>query len=87
MHFYKGQGSQCFFELCQLCGLCPSYSTSSTGVKAAKEHVNKYCGYSSIQFLLLKLVAAGLAGGSTGCVYMCLDKLEISFSNFLTYCY
>lgn len=85
MHFYKGQGSQCFFELCQLCGLCPSYSTSSSGVKAAKEHVNKYCGYSSIQFLLLKLVAAGLAGGFAGYVYMCLDK--ISFSNFLTYYY
>lgn len=87
MHFYKGQGSQCFFELCQLCGLCPSYSTSSSGVKAAKGRVNKYCGYSSICFLLLKLVAAGLAGAFAGCVYMCLDKLEISFSNFLTYFY
>lgn len=76
MHFYKGQGSKFF-----------SYSTLLSGVKAAKEHVNKYCGYSSIQFLLLKLVAPGLAGGSFGCVYMCLDKLEISFSSFLTYCY
>lgn len=49
--------------------------------------MNKRCGYSSVCFLLLELGAAGSAGAFAGCVCMCLDKLEISFSNFLTYFY